>query len=319
MVNLIRQGGQYDGLSASGDATVRLITDGLVKAVDVEKLFPEWANFWEPMKSPVHNTIDGVHYGISHGWGANILMWNTEEVTTDPTSWAAVFETDPLPAYAGSVTAYNAPIYIADAALYLSKKDPSLGITDPYELTQAQFDASVALLKDQRSKLIGKYWGTYGENIDDFQQGVSSIGTTWPYQVTVLEAEDSGVTVKSVLPSEGATGWADTWLLAKDAKHPNCMLMWMDWMSQPETQQQVAEYFGEAPANLAACELMDSNPGPYGYEGNCEANHASDDAYAAAIKFWKTPLADCGDDRGATCVDFSKWTSAWDEIVAAGE
>ena len=97
MVTLIRQGGQYDGLSASGDATVRLITDGLVSAVDVEKLFPEWKNFWEPMKSPVHNTIDGVHYGISHGWGANILMWNTEEVTTEPTSWGAVFETDPLP------------------------------------------------------------------------------------------------------------------------------------------------------------------------------------------------------------------------------
>ena len=317
MVNLIRQGGQYDGLSASGDATVRLITDGLIAAVDVEKLFPEWANFWEPMQSPVHNTIDGVHYGISHGWGANILMWNTEDVSTAPTSWAAVFETDPLPDYAGQVTAYNAPIYIADAALYLSKKDPSLGITDPYELTQEQFDASVALLKDQRSKLIGKYWGSYGENIDDFQQGLASIGTTWPYQVTVLQAEDSGVTVESVLPTEGATGWADTWMLAKDAKNPNCMLMWMDWMSQPETQQQVAEYFGEAPANLAACPLMDSDPGPYGYEGNCEANHASDDAYAANIKFWKTPLAECGDDRGATCVDFSEWTSAWDEIVAA--
>jgi len=316
MVTLIRQGGQYDGLSASGDATVRLIKDGLISAVDVEKLFPEWKNFWEPMQSPVHNTIDGVHYGISHGWGANVLMWNTEDVATAPTSWASVFETDPVPDYAGKVTAYNAPIYIADAALYLSKKDPSLGITDPYELTQPQFDAAVALLKEQKAKLIGKYWGTYTENIDDFQQGLSSIGTTWPYQVTVLQAEDSGVSVEAVLPSEGATGWADTWMLAKDAKHPNCMLMWMDWMSQPDTQQQVAEYFGEAPANISACAQMDSDPGPYGYEGNCEANHASDDAYAAAIKFWKTPLADCGDDRGTTCVDFSKWTSAWDEILA---
>src|SRR5215212_8432642 len=36
MVTLIRQGGQYDGLSASGDATVRLIKDGLIAAVDVE-------------------------------------------------------------------------------------------------------------------------------------------------------------------------------------------------------------------------------------------------------------------------------------------
>jgi putative spermidine/putrescine transport system substrate-binding protein len=315
MVSLIRAGG-YDGLSASGDATIRLIKDGLVQAVDVEKLFPEWKNFWGPMQSPVHNTLNGVHYGLSHGWGANLLMWNTSVVKTAPTSWSAVFATDPLPAYAGKVTAYNYAIYIADAALYLSKTKPELGITDPYELTQPQFDASVALLKDQHQKLIGKYWGTYGENITDFEQGVSVIGTTWPYQVGALQAEDPPIPVDSVLPSEGATGWADTWMLSSTAKHPNCMLMWMDWMSQPGTQQQVAEYFGEAPANLAACPLMDANPGPYGYKGFCDFNHASDDAYAAQVKFWKTPLADCGDARGTTCVDFSQWVSAWDAILA---
>jgi putative spermidine/putrescine transport system substrate-binding protein len=227
-----------------------------------------------------------------------------------------VFVTDPLPAYAGKVTAYNYAIYIADAALYLSKTTPALGITDSYELTQEQFDASVALLKDQKGKLIGKYWGTYGENIADFEQGLSVIGTTWPYQVGVLQAEDPPIPVEAILPTEGATGWADTWLLAKDAAHPNCMLKWMGWMSEPGTQQQVAEYFGEAPANLAACPQMDSDPGPYGYAGFCEFNHASDEAFATQVKFWKTPLEDCGDTRGATCVDFSEWVSAWDEILA---
>jgi putative spermidine/putrescine transport system substrate-binding protein len=315
MVSLIRQGG-YDGLSASGDATIRLIKDGLVLAVDVEKLFPEWAHFWGPMQSPVHNTVNGIHYGISHGWGANLLMWNTSVVTTAPTSWSAVFATSPLPAYAGKVTAYNYAIYIADAALYLSKTNPALGITDPYELTRDQFNASVELLKAQHANLIGKYWGTYGENITDFEQGLSVIGTTWPYQLGALQAEDPPIPVQAVLPTEGATGWADTWMLSATAKHPNCMLMWMDWMSQPGTQQQVAEYFGEAPANLAACPLMDAKPGPYGYKGFCDFNHASDDAYAAQVKFWKTPLADCGDARGTTCVDFSEWVSAWDEILA---
>ena len=315
MVQLVN-GGQYDGLSASGDATVRLIKDGKVSAVDVEKLFPEWKNMWAPMQSPVHNTIDGIHYGVSHGWGANLLMWRTDKVTTAPTSWSAVFETNPAPAYAGKVTAYNYAIYIADAALYLSKKDPSLGITDPYELTRAQFDASVALLKAQKAKLIGKYWGTFGENITDFEQDVSWIGTTWPYQLGALQAEKPPIAVDAVLPSEGATGWADTWMVTKGAKHPNCMLKWMDWMTQPGTQQQVAEYFGEAPANLAACPLMDAKPGPYGYKGFCDFNHASDSAFAANIKFWKTPLVDCGDSRGATCVDFSAWVAAWTDILA---
>jgi putative spermidine/putrescine transport system substrate-binding protein len=317
MVTLMRQGGGslYDGLSASGDATVRLITEGRIAAVDVEKLFPAWKDYWGPMQSPPHNTVNGVHYGISHGWGANLLMWNTDVVSPAPDSWSVVF--DPNSPYKGKVTAYDYAIYIADAALYLSKTQPDLGISDPYELTQPQFDASVALLKDQR-KIIGKYWGTYGDQIADFEQGTSVLGTTWPYQVGALKAEDPPIPVEAVLPREGATGWADTWMLSANAAHPNCMLMWMDWMSQPETQQQVAEYFGEAPANLKACGLIDSNPGPYGYKGFCDDQHASDQAYAANVKFWKTPLAECGDARGATCVDFSEWLKAWDEIKASG-
>ena len=316
MVTLMRQSGGtlYDGLSASGDATIRLIAEGRVAGVDVEKLFPEWKNFWGPMQSPIHNTVNGVHYGISHGWGANLLMWNKDVVTEAPTSWSVVFDANSP--YKGKVTAYDYAIYIADAALYLSKTKPDLGITDPYELTKAQFDASVALLKDQR-KIIGKYWGTYGDNIADFEQGTSVLGTTWPYQVSVLQAEDPPIPVEAILPTEGATGWADTWMMSSNAAHPNCMLMWMKWMSTPETQQQVVEYFGEAPANLKACDLIEASPGPYGYAGFCDANHASDDAFAAQVKFWKTPLADCGDSRGKTCIDFADWLSAWDEIKAS--
>jgi putative spermidine/putrescine transport system substrate-binding protein len=316
MVTLMRQGGGslYDGLSASGDASIRLIAEGLVAAVAVEKLFPEWKNMWSAMQSPVHNTVGGLHYGTSHGWGANLLMWNTDVVSPAPDSWSVVF--DPSSPYAGKVTAYDYAIYIADAALYLSASKPELGITDPYELTQDQFDAAVALLKDQR-KIIGKYWGTYSDQIVDFEQGTSVLGTTWPYQVGALKAEDPPIPVDAVLPKEGATGWADTWMLSSNAAHPNCMLMWMDWMTQPFAQQQVAEYFGEAPANLKACDQIDSTPGPYGYAGFCADQHASDDAYAAAVKFWKTPLADCGDARGTTCVDFSEWLKAWDEIKAA--
>jgi putative spermidine/putrescine transport system substrate-binding protein len=316
MVTLMRQSGGslYDGLSASGDGSIRLISEGLIAAVDVEKLFPEWKNMWGPMQSPTHNTVNGIHYGVSHGWGANLLMYNTKVVTTAPDSWSVVFDVNSP--YKGKVTAYDYAIYIADAALYLASTKPELGITDPYELTQAQFDASVALLKDQR-KIIGKYWGTYSDQIADFEQGTSVIGTTWPYQVGALQAEDPAIPVEAVLPKEGATGWADTWMMSAKAAHPNCMLMWMDWMTQPTTQQQVAEYFGEAPANLAACKLIDTNPGPWGFAGFCDAQHASDDAYAAAVKFWRTPLADCGDARGTTCIDFSEWLKAWDEIKAA--
>jgi putative spermidine/putrescine transport system substrate-binding protein len=132
MVTLMRQGGgsQYDMVSASGDASLRLIRGGDVQPVNVN-LIPDWKNFIPQLQSPPHNTVDGIHYGISLQWGPNVLMWNTKSVPTAPTSWESIYS----PKYKGSVTVPNNPSQIADAALYLSKKEPSLGITDPYELT----------------------------------------------------------------------------------------------------------------------------------------------------------------------------------------
>ena len=66
------------------------------------------------------NTVDGKVYGVPHGWGANLLMYNKDVVNPAPTSWGAVFEADSP--YKGKLTAYDSPIYIADAALYLAKK-----------------------------------------------------------------------------------------------------------------------------------------------------------------------------------------------------
>jgi hypothetical protein len=56
---------------------------------------------------------------------------------------------DPASPYKGKVTAYDSPIYIADAALYLKATKPELGIVNPYELDDKQFQASVDLLKQQ--------------------------------------------------------------------------------------------------------------------------------------------------------------------------
>ena len=140
--------GQYDGVSASGDSSVRLIDAGLVAPVNTS-LITNYADLSSFLKEQHYNSSDGKIYGIPHGWGANYLMWNTDVVTTPPDSWGVVF--DKASPYKGKVTAYDAPIYIADAALYLKSAQPDLGINDPYSLNQKQFDAAVALLKDQHS------------------------------------------------------------------------------------------------------------------------------------------------------------------------
>ena len=152
----------------------------------------------------------------------------------------------------------------------------------------------------------------YSDEIDNFTNGATVVGTTWPYQVNTLKG--SGVAVDSVVPSEGMTGWADTWMMSSHAQHPNCMYKWMAWMVTPAVQAQVAESFGEAPANPKACDLLDKGVGEYAVANFCQVYSVTDQNYYNAIQFWKTPLADCGDSRGSTCVDYSVWTQKWTEI-----
>ena len=84
--------------------------------------------------------------------------------------------------------AYDGPIYIADAALYLMAHNPELGITDPYSLDQDQFNAALDLLRQQR-KLVGRYWHDAVVQIDDFTNEGVVASSSWPYQVNVLKCD----------------------------------------------------------------------------------------------------------------------------------
>jgi putative spermidine/putrescine transport system substrate-binding protein len=205
--------GQYDGVSASGDASVRLIDADLVAPVNTD-LITNYADLSTFLKDTNYNSSDGTNYGVPHGWGANYLMYNSDVVSPAPDSWGVVF--DKSSPYAGNVTAYDAPIYIADAAVYLMSTQPDLGIEDPYSLDQEQFDASVALLKDQHA-VIGEYWNDYTKAQAAFESGSTVVGTTW--QVIYNLAVANNASLATVYPKEGATGWSDTWMISSEAAH----------------------------------------------------------------------------------------------------
>jgi putative spermidine/putrescine transport system substrate-binding protein len=297
--------GEYDGVSASGDASVRLIDAKLVAPVNTA-LIKNYADLSPFLKDQNYNSSNGINYGIPHGWGANYLMWRTDVVTTAPDSWSVVF--DKASPYAGKVTAYDAPIYIADAALYLKSAQPDLGIDDPYSLNQEQFDAAVALLKDQHT-IIGEYWNDYTKTQSAFEQGSTVLGTTW--QVIKNLATTNGAPLEAVVPKEGSTGWSDTWMVASKAAHPNCMYMWMDYITSPAVQAQVAYYFGEAPANPKACEEIATQ---FEDSTHCDVFKATDQAFAESISFWATPRKACLNGKGSDCVPFVDWIKAWTEI-----
>ncbi|MDH2433322.1 ABC transporter substrate-binding protein [Pokkaliibacter sp. MBI-7] len=303
MVSLMAKGG-YDLVTASGDASLRLIYGKRVQPVNL-KLIGDYAGVDERLKDAPWFTVNGEHYGVPFQWGPNLLMYNTKTFTTAPDSWDVVFKEMTLPdgkSNKGRVQAYDGPIYIADAALYLKAHQPELGIKDPYELNDTQYAAALELLRGQHD-LIHRYWHDYNVQMSDFKNEGVVASSAWPFQANALAAE--GQPIATVFPKEGVTGWADTTMLATDAAHPVCAYKWLSWSITPKVQGDVAAWFGSVPAVPAACKDNDL----LGAEG-CKANGFEQ---FDKIAFWKTPTSKC--EAEGQCVPYSRWTQDYIAIM----
>jgi putative spermidine/putrescine transport system substrate-binding protein len=300
MVSLMAKGG-YDLVTASGDASLRLIAGKRVQPVNID-LIPNWKNVDERLQNGAWFKVGGQYYGTPYQWGPNILAYNTTTFKTAPTSWSVVFEEQTLPdgkSNKGRVQAYDGPIYIADAALYLKSTKPELGITDPYQLNETQYAAVLDLLRKQHA-LIHRYWHDATVQMSDFKNEGVVASSSWKYQVNSLQAEKQPIS--SVVPKEGATGWADTTMLHADAKHPNCAYQWMNYSLEPKVQGDVSAWFGSVPAVPAACK----GNALLGDEG-CKTNGFDN---FGEIAFWKTP-----ESEGGKFVPYSRWTQDYIAII----
>ena len=306
MVALMNEGG-FDLVTASGDASNRLISGGRVQALDLSRI-PSYSKIDERLQNAPWHTVDGVHYGVPYSSGENVLMYNSDVFGDQPpTSWDVVFEEMTLPdgkSNKGRIQAYDGPIYVADAALYLMSKQPELGIKDPYALTREQFDATIELLRQQRS-LINRYWHDAFIQMDDFtNEGVAASGS-WPFQANYLKYFNNQP-IEKVVPVEGATGWADSTMLHVDSAHPNCAYAWMEWSLNPKVQGDLASWFSNVPVRLDACEGNDL----LGPEG-CKLNGLDD---FDKIYWWRTPTADCGDGR-MECIPYHEWVTSYVAVI----
>jgi putative spermidine/putrescine transport system substrate-binding protein len=303
MVALMNEGG-FDLVTASGDASLRLIAGKRVQEVNT-KLIPSWKTIDPRIQNAPWHTVDGKHYGVPYQWGSNVLMYNTKVFKKAPDSWKVVFEQMSFPdgkPNKGRVQAFDGPIYIADAALYLMHGKPELGIKDPYELNEEQYKAALTLLRQQR-KIVNRYWHDPFIQIDDFTNEGVVASSTWPFQVNLLRSKNQPVA--SVVPKEGATGWADTTMMHADAPHPNCAYMWMEHSVNPKVQGDLAAWFGSVPVALKACkgnELL----GPDGCKVNGLDNFAK-------THFWKTPRAKC--KTQGQCVPYYRWVTDYIAVL----
>ena len=303
MVTLMNQG-TYDLVTASGDASLRLIHGKRVQEINIA-LVPNWKTIDAFFREASWHTVDGKHYGVPYQWGPNVLGYSTKVFPTPPTSWSVVFEPTVLPdgkPNKGRIQAFDGPIYLADAALYLMSKRPELGIKDPYELNEAQYKAAIELLRQQR-RLVSRYWHDVNVQVQDFTSEGLAASSTWPFQVNTLKGNKRAVA--SVIPREGATGWADTTMMHINARHPNCAYRWLEWSLNPVVQGDLAAWFGSVPVVAAACtgnKLLG--------ESGCKNNNADQ---VARVRFWRTPQARCATQ--GTCVPYSRWTTDYIAIM----
>jgi putative spermidine/putrescine transport system substrate-binding protein len=304
MVALMNEGG-FDLVTASGDASLRLIAGKQVQPINTD-LVPSWSKIDERLQNAPWHTVDGVHYGVPYQWGSNVLAYNTEAFKDQPpTSWSVVFEEQNLPdgqSNKGRVQAFDGPIYIADAALYLMHHKPELGIKDPYQLNEEQYKAALDLLRQQRG-IVGRYWHDAMVQIDDFTNEGVAASSTWPFQVNLLKSQ--GQSIESTVPEEGATGWADTTMMHADAPHPNCAYMWLEHSINPKLQGDLASWFGSVPVVLDACKgnalLTDTG---------CETNGLGN---FDRIHFWRTPVAQC--ETQEACVPYYRWVTDYIAVL----
>mgnify|MGYP001281169153 CR=1 FL=1 len=303
MVALMNEGG-FDLVTASGDASLRLVAGKRVQPINTD-LIPSWGKVDARLKDAPWFTVDGVHYGVPYQWGPNVLMYNTDVFKEAPKSWSVVFEPQDLPdgkSNEGRVQAYDGPIYIADAALYLMAHKPELGIKSPYQLNEDQYKAALDLLRGQR-KLVGRYWHDAYIQMDDFKNEGVVASSAWPFQVNLLISEKQPVA--STIPEEGATGWADTTMLHAEAAHPNCAYKWMEHTLNSNLQSDLSVWFGSNPVVPEACT---DKSGMQTKEG-CTANGMDD---FEKIHFWTTPTSKC--EQGE-CVPYYRWVSDYIAVI----
>ncbi len=296
--------GGYDGALGYGDATVRLITAGVIAPVNTD-LIPNFEDVYDGLVQQPFNSVGGQMFALPVGRATNVLLWRRNAVPGTLASLGAVLDPPQVAALGEKVTVPDDPASIAQAALWVARQRKDLGITDPYELDQTQFDAVMQILRLQEP-YVRDYWSDPRSVTRDFRAGRATVAIARQSVAAALETRPGpDGPVAATRPREGATGESPAWMIAADAPHPNCMYAWMNRALAPETNGAIAVATEIAPANRLACETIPEH---------CDAFHADDEDYYLRVLYRTTPSPDCGDERGRVCTDWEDWVRAWNQL-----
>ena len=303
MVSLMTQGG-YDLVTASGDASMRLIRGGTVQPVDISRV-PSYANVDERLKEAPWHFVDGKHYGTPYQWGPNVLMYNTKVFKTAPTSWSVVLgaaEVARRQAEQGTHPGLRRP------DLHRGCGAVSDGASGRSSASRIRTSSTKSSTPRRSSCCASSIRSCIATGTTPTSRCRTSPTKAWSPRARGRSRSirwwPTSSRSRARCPTEGATGWADTTMLATDAKHPNCAYRWMEWSLNAKVQGDLASWFGSVPAVPAACE-GNALLGPEGCKTNGFENFDR-------IWFWRTPEATCAQ---GTCVPYSRWATDYVAVM----
>ena len=297
-IQLMQEGG-YDVISASSDVSFNFIETKIVQAINTD-LLENYPDLFEDLKFKPWNVVDEQTFGIVSGRGAQLLTSNVGKALNSTNTWQSVFDLNSE--YKGKIAIHDSPMSIAIAALYLKATNPDLEIENIYALDKYQFDAVMKLVEQQKT-IAGTYWLDYPASVETFKNESALIGTAW--QSTINTLNETNAVVRGIKPIEGTTGWTNNWMISNSTKSINCAYKWIDWAISPQTNAQIAEWFGEAPSNKNSCSLMAD-------KSHCAKFNAQDLDFWKDINYWQYPQTKCLDGRTEIeCVGYQDWFLTW--------
>ncbi len=300
----------YDGILASPEVAGQLIEAGAVQSLNVQRI--TGYTQLSPTLRGAPSEVSGTQvYGMPYSWDSYVTGYDAGEVKPAPQSWSSLFAPASAARYGGKITVPDAPVTLALAALYLKSAQPSLGITDPFELTKPQLAAAVRAVTAVRHN-IGTFWTQDSQVIGQLGDGQDVLGAVLTHQIVQMAraglptagapaagpatAAGPGTAVASVL----------SWMMTSQAPETDCMYRWLSWSASASVQERVSAWTNTAPANPAACTGAAA--------ADCSEFHETGLATARNLVFDHVPASDCGDGKTG-CADYAQWQTGWQSIT----
>ncbi|HEY8540327.1 MAG TPA: polyamine ABC transporter substrate-binding protein [Steroidobacteraceae bacterium] len=256
----------YDIVVPSASFYERQIKAGYYQKLDKSKL-PNLVNMDPEIQQRLALQDPNNDYAVLHMWGTTGIGYNVQKIkAANPQapldSWSLVFDPNIAKSFqkCGIAVLDSATEMFSMTLAYLGK--------DPNSQNPDDLNAAAEAMMKIRPYL--KYIDTQ-RMITDLANGEICLAVG--YSGDILQARDraeendTGQEIQYVIPKEGSIIWFDSYLIPKDAPHPNNAHIFINYMLRPEVIAAVSNYTNYANGNAKATELVDeevrNDPGVY--------------------------------------------------------